>query len=144
MSPSPQTQATYSAEAVQQILQKAMTYRDRGQFDDTQLLEMAAELGVSDELLQQATQEWQIEAQQREIEDQKKRDRRRRFRSEVATYAGVNTLLIAINIATAGAITWAIYPLLGWGAGLLLLDGTLATCRSRPSNRCSRLSETRG
>lgn len=117
MSPTSPT-TTYSSEAVQQILQKAMTYRDRGQFDDAQLLEMAAELGISDELLQQATQEWQIEAQQRELEDQKKRDRRRRFRAEIATYAGVNTLLIAINLATAGAITWAIYPLLGWGVGL--------------------------
>ena len=48
------------------------------------------------------------------------RDRCCRYRSDVAIYTGVNTLLIGINIATAGAITWAIYPLLGWGIGLCL------------------------
>ncbi|MEO0491050.1 MAG: 2TM domain-containing protein [Cyanobacteria bacterium J06659_2] len=118
MSPSPQTRPTYSTEAVQQILQKAMTYRDRSQFTDAQLLEMASELGVSDQVLQQATQDWQLESEQQQVEAVAKRDRRHRFRSEVITYAGVNTLLIVINLATAGAITWAIYPLLGWGIGL--------------------------
>ena len=118
MSHSPQTRPTYSTEAVQQILEKAMVYRDRSQFTDGQLLEMASELGVSEQVLQQATQDWQLESKQQQAKAAVKRDRRRRLRSEVITYAGVNALLIGINLATAGAITWAIYPLLGWGVGL--------------------------
>jgi hypothetical protein len=92
----------------------AITYDDLGQFTEAQLLEMAAELGIEPDTVQQATQDWQGEA---EIEA-KKRDRHRRYCQQVATYAGVNTLLIGINLVTAGAITWAIYPLLGWGIGL--------------------------
>jgi hypothetical protein len=114
------SQPVYSVEAVQQILQRAMAYGDRGQFTADQLGEMAAELGIATDTLQQATQDWQVESAAVAKADQVKRDRRRRYRTEVATYAGVNTLLIGINIATAGAITWAIYPLLGWGIGLCL------------------------
>ncbi|MGD1905951.1 MAG: 2TM domain-containing protein [Leptolyngbyaceae cyanobacterium] len=104
----------YSTEAVQQILQKAMIYGDHGQFTETQLLEMAAELSIEPDAVQQAAQDWQGEVKRQA----QKRDRRQRYRQQVATYAGVNTLLIGINLATAGAITWAIYPLLGWGIGL--------------------------
>ncbi|MEL6157633.1 MAG: 2TM domain-containing protein [Cyanobacteria bacterium J06627_32] len=128
----------YSTEDVKQILAIAM---GRESSSELQLREMAQDLSIDDADLNYAMEAWTLEkTQQRE-----KRQRRQRFyRYELMPYLAVNTLLIGINISVAGAITWAIYPLLGWGAGLLLLDGTLATCRSRPSNRCSRLSETRG
>lgn len=128
----------YSTEDVKQILAIAM---GRESSSELQLREMAQDLSIDDADLNYAMEAWTLEkTQQRE-----KRQRRQRFyRYELMPYLAVNTLLIGINISVAGAITWAIYPLLGWGAGLLLLDGTLATCRRRPSNRCSRLSETRG
>lgn len=122
--------AVYSADAVQQILQRAMAYGDRDPFTADQLLEMAAELGIATDTLQQATQDWQLESAAMAKEAAAKGDRRRRYRAEVATYVGVNTVLIGINIATAGAITWAIYPLLGWGMGLCFgpCKSKLKTC----------------
>lgn len=35
-----------------------------------------------------------------------------------AAYLGVNGLLVLINLATAPSPFWAIWPILGWGAGL--------------------------
>ena len=36
-----------------------------------------------------------------------------------AVYAGVNALLITINLSTAAGPLWFKWPLLGWGIGLL-------------------------
>ena len=36
-----------------------------------------------------------------------------------AVYAGVNALLITINLSTATGRLWFKWPLLGWGVGLL-------------------------
>ena len=36
-----------------------------------------------------------------------------------AIYAMVITALMVLNMARAGGITWAIWPALGWGIGLL-------------------------
>jgi hypothetical protein len=46
--------------------------------------------------------------------------RRLGFLIHAAVFAAVNVALIAINVVAAPAYPWAIFPLLGWGFGLLM------------------------
>src|SRR5690554_2285033 len=43
----------------------------------------------------------------------------RDFYSHLATYAIVNALLVGINLTTTPDPFWAIWPIIGWGIGLL-------------------------
>lgn len=44
----------------------------------------------------------------------------RDFRSHLVVYAVVNTMLIVIWAASGGGYFWPIWPLAGWGIGLIL------------------------
>ena len=105
----------YSAEQVQQILVTAMGLREEDGFSRSQLAEMATDLGIAPDALKQAEQTHrELPAQSAPESNQQK------FRQQLRTYAVVNTFLLALNFTLSGTITWAIYPLLGWGLGLLL------------------------
>lgn len=43
----------------------------------------------------------------------------RDFYSHAATYAAVNVLLVVINLMQGSGYFWAIWPILGWGIGLV-------------------------
>lgn len=45
--------------------------------------------------------------------------RRRAFYAHAAIWAAVNVMLVAIWIATGADHPWFLYPLLGWGVGLV-------------------------
>jgi len=123
-------ETTYSAETVQKILTLAM---GREGSSKAQLQEMATELSISDAALESAIALWQRD---QKISRQKQVRRQRFYRQQLLPYIAVNGLLIGINLSIAGAITWAIYPLLGWGAALLLNVSAGGYCL------ISRLSET--
>lgn len=40
--------------------------------------------------------------------------------SKVGVYLVMSAVFVAIDVSTTGRLTWAFYPILGWGAGLLL------------------------
>lgn len=42
------------------------------------------------------------------------------FGYHLTAYAAINAILLWINYDTAGRITWAIWPALGWGIGLII------------------------
>ena len=107
----------YSTEKVQQILVQAMAQSQQEKFSRSQLEDMAVELGISPEALTLAEQQCQESSPQTTPRSSPLRPA---FSSQLKTYAVVNGFLLALNFSLAGTITWAIYPLLGWGAGLLL------------------------
>jgi 2TM domain len=111
---------SYRSDDVQQILQRAMARKQEGEFSHEQLLEMASELGISADNLQIAEQEWL--AQRGEIQERKEFDAalREGLKSHFFSYLAVNTFLLLLNLVTDQTISWALYPLLGWGLGLLL------------------------
>jgi hypothetical protein len=111
---------SYRSDDVQQILQRAMTRKQEGEFSHEQLLEMASELGISAGNLQIAEQEWL--AQRGEIQERKEFDAalREGVKSHFFSYLAVNTFLLLLNLVTDQTISWALYPLLGWGLGLLI------------------------
>lgn len=110
---------SYSADEVQAILTRALALRAADQYSAEQLQEMATELSISPDMLAVAEAEWR--SQQADIvhhqaaKDQQRRYRRKQWRQ----YACGSVLMIGIDIATAGTLTWAIFPVLGWGLGLL-------------------------
>lgn len=114
---------TYTAEDVQAILAEALALQASDRFTRSQLLEMAAEMNISADLLDQVEQNWRQRQQQKAQEQARKQKRRRLLRQQLITYAVVNGGLMVLNLVTAGTITWAIFPLLGWGLGLLLGSG---------------------
>ncbi|WP_066379336.1 MULTISPECIES: 2TM domain-containing protein [unclassified Anabaena] len=116
---------TYNSEQMQQILQKAFARQQQGEISRQQILEIAAELGVSSESLQAAEQEWLTQ----EIEDKKRQkfhaQRHNEFKTQLISYIAVNGFLIVLNLVTSPSYFWAIFPLLGWGL-LLFFSGMKA------------------
>ncbi|MBD2629483.1 MULTISPECIES: 2TM domain-containing protein [Nostocaceae] len=111
---------TYSSEEMQQILQKAFVRKQEGEFTQEQIIEIALELGVSSESLQAAEKEWliqQVEMKKQQISNSKKR---KEFKSHLISFIVINGFLILLNLFTSPSYFWAIFPILGWGLGLLL------------------------
>ncbi|MFG6101500.1 2TM domain-containing protein [Leptothoe sp. EHU-05/26/07-4] len=120
----------YSAEQVQQILVTAMGQRQEDGFSRSQLIEMATDLGISPEVLQQAEQTLQqVPVPKQSVSMQA--SKRQKFQQSLKTYAVVNAFLLALNVTLSGTITWAIYPLLGWGLGLLLPEDFLPCTKTQ-------------
>lgn len=109
---------SYRSEDVQQILQRALTRQQEAEFSQEQLVEMAAELGIAPDTLQQAEQEWL--AQQGEVQERREFNAylRRSFKANLVTYLAVCTFLVLINLFSSPGSAWAQYPILGWGLGL--------------------------
>ncbi|WP_019498332.1 2TM domain-containing protein [Pseudanabaena sp. PCC 6802] len=111
----------YNEEQVQQILQKAIARKGaRQDLTREQVREIASDLGISDADFAIAEQEWlaqSVQDRERVVFDTY---RKKKFRDHAIKYALVNAFLIGINLLTSGNISWAIYPLLGWGLAVAL------------------------
>lgn len=111
----------YRQDEVQQILHIAIARQaSTGELTRSQMIEIAEEMGISLAELHAAETEW---LQQRRVDQERHlfdQYRRTRFRHRVTRYVIVNAFLIILNVVTAGHISWALYPLIGWGMGIAL------------------------
>jgi hypothetical protein len=112
------SRSRYSQEDVQQILQRAIARQPRlGEFTRSQLEEMAAELGISPQELEEAEREWrawqQLTNQRREFQ----RYRQRQFYQLLGRYAIVNSFLVGLDWLSGGGLSWSLFILMGWGPG---------------------------
>jgi len=57
------------------------------------------------------------------------------FYIHLAAYAGVNLLLIIINLTTSARHLWFIWPLIGWGIGVAFHALAVFVCPVEPSFR---------
>ena len=111
---------SYQQEDIQQILNLAIAHqaKDGGEFSREQLVEIAAELGISTQTLLEAEQEWLVQQEER----QKHRDfnmyRHAQLKKRFGKYLIVNSFLVGLNLLTAGALSWSLYILLFWGLWL--------------------------
>ncbi|MEM8605037.1 MAG: hypothetical protein AAGF24_14530 [Cyanobacteria bacterium P01_H01_bin.121] len=124
---------TYSFEAVEAILQRAMSYQIETQFSPEQLQEMADELSIPPETLLAAEQAWQneqsdLQAAATDTTSASKSQESPKSNT-LAQYGVISAFLLALNIALAGSITWAVYPVLGMGlsAGLKCCGNSAAS-----------------
>ena len=122
----------YSEEEAQEILRQAVARQAQvggfghehlpgsaPGFSSTDLERMAAELGVAPELVRQVQQERMLRVQEETERKEFIRHQRADFREHLAAYVIVNGMLIAMDFFTSHHITWSIWPLFGWGIGLL-------------------------
>ncbi|MEM1254519.1 MAG: 2TM domain-containing protein [Cyanobacteria bacterium P01_H01_bin.21] len=122
----------YSTEQVQQILVSAMGQSEQEGFSRSQLEEMAADLGISLDTLKQA--EDSLQKIPAAVQTTANQSPKQQFHQRLRTYIIVNIFLIALNFTLSGAITWAIYPLLGWGLGLLLSKDASSCAKTKYSS----------
>lgn len=118
----------YSEEAARDILKRAvdMQVQERD-FTETQLREMAEELGISETVLARAQQSWLAERETTEVRSATIAEQRAfeaEQRSDLQTHIGVfvlvNTFLFLLNLLTGPGTWWFIYPFLSWGLGLAI------------------------
>lgn len=111
-----------SDEDVEEILRLAV--RKSGSSSDSDLRERlqmaAAELNISDEELRQAEIEFLQKKEAQEAVSAEKQRQTQEFMGHLITFVAVNVFLISIDVLADGAISWSIYPLLGWGIGLAI------------------------
>lgn len=111
---------TYSSDDVQKILQLAMAHKQEETFSSKQLSEMAAELGISPQLLKTAEQEYSIQVKSCKEKQARRQIMRRGFKAHLISFLAVNAFLVVLNLTTTPREFWAIYPISGWGLGLFL------------------------
>lgn len=115
----------FSEEDVRQILALAMRqteFSTRQQIED-----IAQELSIENGAIADAIETWQSQ----QLKLKKKQHRRQQFyRYELTPYLVVNAFLIWLNLSISGTLSWAIYPLMGWGTAVLIsfLSGSSTGC----------------
>jgi hypothetical protein len=116
-----ETQITrsYHQEDIQQILNLAIAHQaNGGEFSREQLVEIAAELGISTESLQQAEQEWLVQQNQRQKHREFNIYLRNQLKKRFGKFLIVNSFLIGLNLLSVGQLSWSLYILLFWGLWL--------------------------
>ena len=125
----PPLRSHYSTTAAQQILSQAAQNHSDVPFTWEHIVAMGVELGLSPDTLATAEQQWQKEQQCPHYQQTQRHQWRRQFRQ----YLCVNALLVTINLLVCGTLTWAIWPIIGWGAGLVIprVNSSICRCPSR-------------
>ena len=118
----PNSLRSYSQEDVQQILQLAIARQvdDNDQeFSYQQILEIATELQISPDILQQADRDWL--GKQNEVEQRQAFNlyRQSKFKKRLGNYAIINVFFLAMNFIS-GGLSWSLYILLGCGLAISL------------------------
>lgn len=112
---------SYQQEDIQQILNLAIARQSDGEeFTREQLVEIAAELGISTESLQQAEQEWLLQQEERQKHLEFNLYRRKQLKKRLGKFLIINSFLVGLNLLIVGHLSWSLYILLFWGFGLAL------------------------
>ncbi|MEM8829866.1 MAG: 2TM domain-containing protein [Cyanobacteria bacterium P01_G01_bin.19] len=119
----PQYPDSYSQEDIQEILQLAIAnHHTEDELSREQLWEIAAELDISNAVIQSAEKDWL----EKKATDRQRRafdlHRRQRFKQKLTKFAIANTFFISLNLIAAGGLSWSLYIFLFWGLGVAL-DG---------------------
>jgi hypothetical protein len=104
---------SYTQEDVQQILQLAISRQvndNNQEFSYQQILEIAKELQISPDNLQQAEGDWLVK--QSEVEQRQAFNlyRRSKFKKRLGNYAIINIFFLAMD-SLSGGISWSLYIL---------------------------------
>ncbi|MCX5983685.1 MAG: 2TM domain-containing protein [Nostocales cyanobacterium LacPavin_0920_SED1_MAG_38_18] len=118
----PNSLRSYSQEDVQQILQLAIARQvdDNDQeFSYQQILEIATELQISPDILQQAERDWL--GKQNEVEQRQAFNlyRQSKFKKRLGNYAIINIFFLAMD-SISGGLSWSLYILLACGLAIAL------------------------
>ncbi len=107
---------SYSQEDIQQILSIAIARQsDDSEFSYQQLLEIAEELEITPESLQQSEIDWR--SQNTIVRQKQTFDvyRRNRLKKKVGNYAITNSFLVLLDLLNSSDLSWSLYIMLIWG-----------------------------
>jgi hypothetical protein len=110
-------------DAMQEILRRAMQKDGtHGQALRDRLLTAADELGISHESVIEAEREYNVARERNQELAAYRKHLRKEFKAHLGIYVAVNFFLILINVLTFrnDHELWALFPLLGWGIGLVI------------------------
>ena len=110
----------FSEAEVDAILRRAVARQEGGQaLSKAELADVLRQLNLDESVLDEAIAEEDAERAVA-VETAAWTERRRRaVTGHAATFASVMTLLVAINLLVTPHLLWFVWPLLGWGFGLL-------------------------
>ncbi|GCL40531.1 2TM domain-containing protein [Dolichospermum planctonicum] len=107
------TLRSYTQEDVQQILQLAISRQvndNNQEFSYQQILEIAKELQISPDNLQQAERDWLVKQSEFEQRQAFNLYRRSKFKKRLGNYAIINIFFLAMD-SLSGGISWSLYIL---------------------------------
>lgn len=115
----PSSERFYTPEEVKAILNRAIELSEREEpFSRAHLLEMARDLGISEDAVCQAEEEWLGRQEEEEERAAFIAKRHQEFREHLVAFVLVNLFLVVLNLIVSPSFFWAIFPILGWGLGL--------------------------
>lgn len=112
---------SYRQEDAQQILQIAIARQaETEDLTRIQLVEIAEEMGITSDDLQQAEQEWRRRQGENEQRSAFDRYRQSHFQQHLTKFAIVNTFLVALDMSTHESLSWSLYVVFMWGLAVAL------------------------
>lgn len=109
----------YTEDEVRLIIDRALRSDLGQQTSHEELLAVAAEVGIPAESIERAAREVEAERQVEVATSRIVKRRRKGFSAHAFAFLAVNAFLFAINFLTTPGEWWALFPLFGWGLGLL-------------------------
>jgi 2TM domain len=110
----------YTNEDIQQILRQATILQEENNISREQLIEIAAEVGISAETIEKAEQKWLRQREASQKQAKAKSRRRLGFQLHLIPYLVTSVFMVLLNLTTTPRCFWSIYPILGWGLGVTL------------------------
>ncbi len=110
----------YSVAEVQQILKQASILQQENTISPEQLLEIASEVGISSETLYQAEQAWLLEQKKNRLKSKERLRYQMGFKLHLIPYLVVSIFLIFLNLKTTPRYFWSVFPVSGWGLGVIM------------------------
>ncbi|MGK7888834.1 MAG: 2TM domain-containing protein [Leptolyngbyaceae cyanobacterium] len=112
---------TYNEEAIGQILKLAMSRQGQpATLTRSQLRDIANELGISEDNLAAAEQDWAILCQAQADRLAFEAYRHLQLQQGIVWCLVLNTALVTTNVVTSHTVSWSVYPVLLWSCILLL------------------------
>jgi hypothetical protein len=111
----------YSAETIDYIVQAALACRKKVEYSPARLHQLARELNIPTEHLHIIEEDWLATPPHSTAQpDPAKPARPAPDSQSWLNYCLVNAGLVTLNLIIVGSLSWAIYPIVGWGLALVL------------------------
>lgn len=111
----------YTKQEVDRILRRAMEASStKGDtLSESEILRIAEELGLDTNHVRASIREDSNIIQFENAKIMWRKKKKQEFYKHLSSYVIINSFLVFLNVALSGNISWAIFPILGWGIGLL-------------------------
>ncbi len=110
----------YSLADVQQILKQASIFEQENTITREQLLEIASEVGISSATLHQAEKAWLLKQKTNQLKSIQRSRRQMGFKLHLIPYLIISIFLIFLNLKTTPRYYWSVFPISGWGLGVII------------------------